>query len=205
MALVYVEYRSRRPDLDLALFHAIVGRRTDIWADSYPEDRLVLSIGRTWRLGPEPEYLVIYYTPGSGLERLREWERIFTSGEAERLEAQTRATGRIDAAGCYVPLTEPVESRGGRYYLEFFELAPGRSREHVARYFEERGASHPSFVLHLLADRIGRLGPDPPGLAVWGIPGYEALDEIAEELNGVEDPIRLVRAGLYADIGEEIL
>ena len=44
-----------------------------------------------------------------------------------------------------------------------------------------------------------------PHAGVWGIPGYEELNRIVEELEGVADPIRLVRAGLYADIGEEIL
>jgi hypothetical protein len=203
--LVYVEYRSRRPDLDLQLFHTIVGRRTDIWADSYPEDVLLMNVGRTWRLGPEPEYLVVYYTPDSGLERLTEWERLFSSGEVARLEAQTRATGRIDEAGCFLPLVEPVAARRGRYYAEFFDIADGRTREDVAAWFAARREAHGGFTLHLLADRIGHLGPDPRGLAVWGIPGYGDLERIVEELEGVVDPIRLVRAGLYADIGEEIL
>lgn len=203
--LVYVEYRSRRHDLDLQLFHTIVGRRTDIWADSYPEDVLLMNVGRTWRLGPEPEYLVVYYTPGSGLERLTEWERLFSSGEVARLEAQTRATGRIDEAGCFVPLREPVVARGGRYYAEFFDVAEERTRDDVATWFGERLDAHDGFTLHLVADRIGHLGPDPRGLAVWGIPGYAELGRIAEELDGVTDPIRVVRAGLYADIGDEIL
>ncbi len=203
--LVYVEYRSRRPDLDLSLFHTIVGRRTDIWADSYPEDVLLLSVGRTWRIGPEPEYLVVYYTASSGLERLTEWERLFTSGEVARLEAQTRATGRIDEAGCYVPLVEPIAARGGRYYAEFFDVARDRSRQDVADWFAGRRKADDGFTLHLLVDRIGHLGPDPRGLAVWGIPDYAALAQIGEELVGVEDPVRLVRAGLYADIGLEIL
>lgn len=203
--LVYAEYRSRRPDLDLELFHQIVGRRSDVWQDSYPEDVLILNVARTWRLGPEPEYLVVYHTPGSGLERFTEWERIFTSGEAARLEAQTRATGRIDEAGCFVPLAEPVAGRGGRYYAEFFDVAPGRTRDEVAAFYAARAQAHEGFTLHLLADRIGWLGPDPRGLAVWGIPGYGALAEIAEELAGTDDPVRMVRAGLYADIGDEIV
>jgi hypothetical protein len=203
--LVYAEFRSRKPGVDLELFHTLIGRRTDAWADSYPEDILVLNAGRTWRLGPEPEYLVIYYTPDSGLERFTEWERIFTSGEAASMEAQTRATGRLDDAGCYVPLREPVAAQGGRYYIEYFDFAPGRGRDDVTAFFEGRRRTHDDFELHLLADRIGWLGPDPRGLAIWGIPGYDALERIAEELSGTTDPVRMVRAGLYADIGEEII
>jgi hypothetical protein len=46
-----------------------------------------------------------------------------------------------------------------------------------------------------------------PFAARWslGDSGLRGLNRIAAELNGVADPIRLVRAGLYADIGEEIL
>ena len=203
--LVYVEYRSRNPGIELATFHAIVGRRTDAWTDSYPEDELLLNVGRTWRLGPEPEYLVAYYSPNYGLERLEEWERIFKSGDADRLEAQTRATGRIDMAGCFVALTEPVAARGGRYYTEFFDIAAGRSRADVAELFATRKTKHAEFTLHLVADRIGHLGPEPRGLAVWGIPRYAALADIVEELEEAQGPIVLQQAGLYADIGDEIL
>jgi hypothetical protein len=203
--LVYVEYRSRKQDVDLEIFHTLVGQRTNAWADQYPEDILVLNAGRTWRLGPEPEYLVVYYTPDSGLERFTEWERIFVSGEAAALEAQTRATGRLDAAGCYVPLTTPVPAQGGRYYAEFFDIAEGRSREEVGAFFLARQAAHGDITLHLAVDRIGGLGPDPRGFAIWGIPGYHSLERIAEELADTDDPIRMIRAGLYADIGEEII
>ena len=203
--LVYVEYRSRNPGVDVATFHSIVGRRTEAWADSYPDDQLLLNVGRTWRLGPEPEYLVVYYTPNYGLERLEDWERIFKSGEAERLEAQTRATGRIDMAGCFVALADPIAARGGRYYAEFFDVAPDRTRADVAECFSRRLSVHDNFTLHLVADRIGRLGPDPRGIAVWGFSRYSDLAAIAEELDETQDPIVLRQAGLYADIGEEIL
>ena len=203
--LVYIEYRSRKPGVELAHFHAIVGRRTDRWADEFPEDILLLNAARTWRLGPEPEYLVIYYTPHSGVERLTAWEDIFTSGSAERLEAQTRATGRIDEAGCFVPLREPVPAENGRYYIEYFDFADGVTRDDVSVYFDERRAQNPRLTLHLVADRIGKLGPDPRGMAIWGVPGYDALEAIATQLDDVVEPIELVRSGLYADIGDEIV
>ncbi|MDH4104258.1 MAG: hypothetical protein OEV29_12900 [Thermoleophilia bacterium] len=203
--LVYVEYRSRNPAVDLAHFHAIVGRRTDRWADEFSEDILLLNAARTWRIGPEPEYLVIYYTPTAGLERLTAWEEIFMSGEAERLEAQTRATGRIDEAGCFFPLLEPVPAERGRYYIEYFDVASDAGRDDVTAFFVSRRDVNQDLTLHLVADRIGMLGPHPRGLAIWGIPGYDVLERIATGLDGVSDPIQLVRSGLYADIGEEIV
>ena len=54
--------------------------------------------------------------------------------------------------------------------------------------YEERAERHSELELNLLCDRIGQLGPDPRGLAFWGAPSYAALDEIARELDGVEQP-----------------
>ena len=71
--------------------------------------------------------------------------------------------------------------------------------------YEERAARHSELVLNLLIDRVGGLGPDPRGLAFWGSPSYGALDAIARELDGAEQPIRLVTAGLYNDFGAETL
>ena len=201
--LIYIEYRSRRPNVDLELFHKIVGRRSGTWSDANPEDLALFNVGRTWRIGPEPEYLIAYYTRNKGLGRLDDWERIFESGEVAQLEAQTRSVCRIDTAGCYVPLLEPAASEGGPYYAEFFE--PTGSREEVAALFEDRRKRYGDFTLNLVCDRIGKLGPEPPGLAFWSVPSYASLETIAAELEGASDPIRLVAAGLYHDVGKETL
>ena len=37
------------------------------------------------------------------------------------------------------------------------------------------------------------------------LPEFAALEEIAGELDGVDEPIELVTAGTYADFGREIL
>ena len=52
---VYIEYISRRPGVPLQSFHAIAGPGQAKWAAEYGVDRLILNIGRTWRLGAEPE------------------------------------------------------------------------------------------------------------------------------------------------------
>jgi hypothetical protein len=53
--------------------------------------------------------------------------------------------------------------------------------------------------------RIGKLAPDPGGLAVWTLPSYGALASIARELAAPGGPARLVTAGVYNDVGKEIL
>lgn len=203
--LVYIEYISRRPGVALGVFHEVAGRGQTRWEAEYAEDRLILTLGRTWRLGPEPEYLHIWYNPTAGLERLDEWERIFTSGAVASFEEPFRLAARIDAAGCYEPLLEPVAGNGGPYYAEYFEPASGASREDVRAFYTARREQHPALTLNLLVERIGKLGPLPGGLAIWTLPSFADLDGIARELEQVESPIRLSNAGVYADFGREIL
>jgi hypothetical protein len=202
--LIYIEYISRRPGVSLEAFHNVAGRGQSGWAEGYAEDILLANLGRSWRLGPEPEYLAVWWTPDHGLERIDEWERVFRSSEADVFEEPFKLAARIDRAGCYEPLIEPVPARGERYYLEFLEFGEGADREGVRRLYEERQARHPELTLHLVADRIGRLGPDPRAIAIWGLPSWGALAEIARDLEDAE-PVRLVEAGGYSELGKETL
>jgi hypothetical protein len=54
-------------------------------------------------------------------------------------------------------------------------------------------------------DRIGHLGPDPRGIAAWGLPSWGHLEEIARDLDGATAPVRLVNAGMYSQFGKETL
>jgi hypothetical protein len=204
--LIYVEYISRRPGVGIKDFHAAVIAAQTGWDTTYAEDQLLLSAGRTWRLGPEPEYVHVWYSPGCGLDRIDAWERIFRSGEADHQEGPAQRVMRIDRAGCYQPLQEPIVARGGPYYAEFFE-ARGTPAA-VKALYGERASRYPQLTLNLLAHRIGHLAPDPGGLAVWSAPSFAALVEIAQEgerLTGDAGPVRLISAGSYADTGQEIL
>jgi hypothetical protein len=205
MPFVYLEYRSRWPHADLELYHRVLARKVGRWTDVYPDDVMVINAGRSWRIGPEPEYLMGFYMPNHGLERFAQWAEIWRSGETYQMEANSRLAGRIDSAGCYAPLREPVIAESGPYVAEFFDFAPGATRGDVSEYFDQRAAAHTNFTLHLLVDRIGKLGPDPRGFALWGIGDYAALDEIATELDDVTEPITLETMGLYEDLGFEIL
>jgi hypothetical protein len=200
--VIYVEFISRRPGVALEQFHASVNEAQAGWDAEHGQDRLLANVGRTWRLGPEPEYLAVWHTPDQGLDRIDDWDRIFRAGAAERHEQLFRRVARIDAAGCYDALLEPAGARGGTYYLELFR--PRGPAEAIARFYERRAGARP-LVLNLLAGRFGRLGPEPGGLALWTIPSFAALDELARELDGVREPVELVAAGTYADTGREIL
>jgi hypothetical protein len=205
VSLIYIEFISRRPGVALEAFHAVAGGGQEGWAGDYDADVAVLNLGRTWRMGLEPEYLTAWYSPSAGLERLDEWERIFKAGDAARFEEPFRLAARIDRAGIYEPLLDPVAGTLGRYYAEFFDVAAGATRDDVRALYEERAKRHSELELNLLIDRVGALGPDPRGLAFWGAPSYAALDAIARELDGADHPIRLVTAALYNDFGAETL
>src|SRR5215469_1680586 len=202
---VYIEYISRRAGVPLESFHAIAGPGQARWAGQYPEDRLILNIGRTWRLGPEPEYLAVWHTPGKGVARLGEWQEIFATGEASLIEDPFNAVARIDVAGFYEPFLDPVPGSGPVYYAEYFDWAADATVDSVRSFFEKRRNAHSRLVLNLVADRIGMLGPDPRGVAVWQLPSYRDLEAVAAELAGPSGPIAVERVGVYADIGQEIL
>lgn len=203
---IYVEYISRLPGIALDGFHQIASAGQPGWASRHEVDILVLNVGRTWRLGPASEYLAIWHTPSRGLERLGEWHGIFETHEADDLELTFNAVAKIHDAGYYDALREPIPGRGGPiYYGEFFEPVDGASRDDVAGWYDARAASDDGRVLNLVADRIGSLGPDPRGIAFWQLPSYEALEPIVREVGDGEGPVRIVRSGLYADIGHEVL
>jgi hypothetical protein len=220
--MIYIEFTSRRPQpglreneggtlalesfqSQLQRFHRAVRAAQSGWEGSWSEDQMILSMGRTWRLGPEPEYMTVWYTPEGGLARIGEWDRIFKSGVAADFEEPFKLAARIDKAGCYEPLLEPIPAAKGPFYAEYLDFAPEATRDEVRAFFENRGARHDELELCLLVDRIGKLGPDPRCLAIWRTPGFAALEAIARELDGAEAPVRLVEAGLYEAIGEEIL
>lgn len=203
--LVYIEFISRRPGVGLHEFHAVVGGGQTGWSGDYADDVAVLNLGRSWRMGPEPEYLCAWYSRDAGMERIDEWERVFRSGVADHYEEPFRLAGRIDRSGCYDPLLDPVVGTAGRYYAEWFDVAGAAPREAVVDLFEARRKQHPDFELNLLVDRIGKLGPDPRGLAVWGVPSWAVVAEIARDLDEIAEPIRLETASFYADFGQEQL
>jgi hypothetical protein len=229
--MIYVEFTSRRPqpgvretergalavesfESQLERFHRAVRAGATGWETGWSEDQLIVSAARTWRLGPEPEYLTIWYAP-AGLARLDGWDDVFRSGAADGVEKPFRELARIDRAGCYDALLPPVRqpigegrgenerARGAIYYIEFFE--PAGTQAAIRELYAERAALHAQLALVLCGVRIGKLAPDPGGLAVWTLPSYAAVAELARELEELHEPVRLVTAGVYNNVGKEIL
>ena len=91
------------------------------------------------------------------------------------------------------------------YYAESFDWGPDANPAAVAGFFTERRERHADLVPNMAADRFGMLGPDPRGIAVWQSPSYATLEGIVRELDQASSPISLIRAGLYAEIGTEVV
>jgi hypothetical protein len=200
MGLVYIEFIRRLPGVDLNAFRTVLKHVQSTWSKEHSDDRLVLAVGRTWRIGPEPEYVFAWYTPGSGLERIDGWERTFVAGDAAAIHEPFKLAARIERAGCYEPLTDPSEGSRGRYLAHWFAPRPGATRADLREYFETIAAGADA-DLNLAVLRIGALAPDPPGLAVWGVGSWAHVAALSDP--GSDSPIDVVTSSLLADIGHE--
>jgi hypothetical protein len=199
--MIYVEYIERDRFLPLEIFRQLGDQSA--WTD--PEDRLVGSFGRTMRLGPMPSYLAFWQCSGMG--RMDEWEAHFRSPEAQ-FDVAERATHRaihLQYGGCYDALVEtPAIDRGGLYCIEYFAAHSRIAEAEIAAHFRARAAAAKAARLDFLLRRIGRLGPEPGGLAVWTLADYRAL-EAFERARDDDDPFRPREVGIYRWFGQEIL
>lgn len=201
--MIYIEYCSRRPGISLDQFHDAWRNGQEGWGGSYQEDRLVWAGARTWRMGPEPEYVAVWHIAGGGFDRLDAWDEIFKSGDADQFEDPFFAAARIDVAGCYNELVEPVQVKGKRYYVEYF--TPRGSDDEVRAAYGERESALESAQLLVLATRIGILGPDPGGIAVWSMDSFGQAGSMVEHSNQATGAVEFTDTGLYADVGQEVL
>ena len=56
----YIEYVEPKPGVSQQRFQEVVRMSNKRWAAAHPGDELVMIIGRTWRLGPKPTYMVVW-------------------------------------------------------------------------------------------------------------------------------------------------
>ena len=94
--LVYIEYITRRPGVGLHEFPRGADRGQTGWAGDYDDDVTVLNVGRSWRIGPEPEYLCAWYSRNAASSD-RRVGGAFRSGDADAYEKPFRLAARIDA------------------------------------------------------------------------------------------------------------
>ena len=103
--MYYVEFYSRKAGVSPERFRETVKRTDAWWAANNPEDRPVLAIGRTWRLGG-PHYIVVWKIDGAA--RVDEWtQRRLEDPEARRMIEEWLEVVDCDA-GLYEDLGEEM-------------------------------------------------------------------------------------------------
>jgi hypothetical protein len=190
--MYYIEFYDRQPGVSLERFHEVTLSAFPEWSRRYPEDEIVANIGRTWRLGRDP-YMLIWSC--RGFERWNEWDDIFHSNVVDDLEVplldvmSTYRTGFYEDLGSARP-----RPKSGPFYVELFEPSAEAADSYESR------AQAAGIALSLLVTRIGLLGPDPAGLALFTL---SALSDV-ERLQA-STPEWVESVGTYDLVGREIL
>jgi len=190
--VIYIEFIERDRFLPIEIFRQLARQSSD-WAEA-SQDRLLLQIGRTLRLGPMPSYLAFWEIPD--IERLDAWEVYFASLEAmqnPRSQAMHRAI-HIQRAGLYQTCFKAEQLAYPLYYLEYYNTTPANGA---------CPSNPPTHLDSLILDlrRIGYLGPQPESIRVWGCSSYSQVKVLSEQHR--QDGVAPADAGVYRDLGTE--
>lgn len=188
--MIFVEYIRRDRNVPFELFRHH-GRQD--WVSA--PDVMVANLGRTMKVGPEPHYMCWWQIPS--IARMDEWEDYFRTPEGQNYAATSPVPRALDfyQAGLYDALVGEGEVPDGLHLVEFF-AAQGDSKEIADRF---RARDPQGGRLHYVLTRLGLMGPDPGGIALWTFPSYAA----AEGFMRTPAP-SVTAAGLYRNFGKDI-
>ena len=198
--MIYAEYIEHDRHLPIPLFE-LLGRQ-NAWVSDI--DVKVANLGRAERLAPEPSVICLWRHPG--MARMDEWEASFRTEDARRDPAfqATRLAIHFVRAGLYDEIIGGSPLGKGLHYIEFFAAGEDRSDDEVRENFAERAKHHPHGKLGFVLRRVGLLGPDPGGLAIWTFANYVAAEPIIRERHGT-NPLRPLQAGIYWDFENALI
>lgn len=202
--IIYIEYIQRKTGVDYEIFTFLGDQSWWTGADSGGDDDMVAQLGRTLRLGPDPGYMAIWRC--RGMDKLDEWERYFSSSEAlqDRHGQASHRAITFAGAGCYDELLTGPAIGNGLQYIEYFVPDNAIPSQQVTGFFSQREQQVKDGTLHLVLQRIGLLGPDPGGMAIWSFPDFACLETIARQ-HLTDAPVSITSAGTYRRWGREIL
>jgi hypothetical protein len=195
--MIYIEFIEREAGTPIEVFRHL-GSQQSAWSEA-STDRMILQLGRTLRLGPRPSYLCLWEI--SDIGRLDAWEEYFHStaaAENRRSQAMHRAIS-IQRAGLYDALWRAETLDAPLYLILYCE--PGTATNEALINAYQRSAD--SNIPLLLLRRVGKAGPNPPVLAIWGGSTYVALESLIRD--GDREHWSVVDLGIYRPFGTEIL
>ena len=167
--MIYLEFIERDRAMPIEIFRQL-GNQASAWAEG-AQDRMILQLGRTLRLGPAPSYLCLWEIPD--LSRLDSWEEYFHS-PAARMNNRSLAMHRaihIQRAGLYDILSRGDPLEAPLHIVEYID-PQGQNDDAIRAAFADRANRHAPLRQILLLRRIGRAGPDPALLCLWAAPDY---------------------------------
>ena len=117
--MIYLEFIERDRAMPIEIFRQL-GNQASAWAEG-AQDRMILQLGRTLRLGPAPSYLCLWEIPD--LSRLDSWEEYFHS-PAARMNNRSLAMHRaihIQRAGLYDILSRSDHLEAPLHIVEYID------------------------------------------------------------------------------------
>ncbi len=198
--VIYAEYIEHDRSLPIQIFQHI-GRQSG-WVSDV--DVKIGNLGRAERIGPEPSVICLWRHPG--MARMDEWEASFRTEESQRSPAfqATRLAIHFRRCALYDEIIGGPPLGKGLHYVEFFAAGEDITDEQARDNFSKRAMQYPTGKLDFVLRRVGLLGPDPGGLAIWTFADYAAAEPIVRERHG-GNPLRPLQAGLYYDFEEALI
>jgi len=197
--MIYIEYMEHDRSIPAELL-ADRGEKVP-WPDEegFSDDHPMAVLGRTLRLGPHPPYLTIWRC--RTFEKLEEWEAYFKARKSLHAAASQNAI-HLCQAGCYSEVLSGPPIEGGIQYIEFFKHDASRPEKLTALRFSKRAHMYEDGVLNVVLCRMGPLGPEPGGLAIWTFERHGDVERIVLD-HQWQKSLNIVRSGLYRKLGDE--
>jgi len=198
--VIFAEYIEHDRTLPIQIFEHL-GRQSG-WVSEV--DQKIANLGRAERIGPEPSVICLWRH--AGMARMDEWEASFRTDEARRNPASqaTRLALHFRFCGLYDEVVGGPPLANGLHYVEFFRVEEATTDDGMRENFAARAARYPDGHLDFVLRRVGLLGPDPGGLAIWTFRGYAAVEPIIRERHG-DNPLRPLAAGLYFNFEDALV
>jgi hypothetical protein len=169
------------------------------WPDIDPAagERPVAVLGRALSLGPQPPFLALWRC--RTMEKLDEWDSFFKARRILHLSA-ARSGIHLSHAGCYEEACAGPPMGDGIQYIEYFSFRMGSEKPAITEVFRKRAGLYGLESLNLVLFRMGLLGPEPGGLAIWTFPTHARIEEITVD-SRLQQEAGIVRAGIYRKLG----
>jgi hypothetical protein len=102
----YIEFVEKNDGVPQQRFQEVVRMTNERWAATHPGEELLLIIGRTWRLGPKPGYMVVWKI--KDFTTFETWNSEFRKQQILENHGEFEAVGKIVDAGVYEDLGSEV-------------------------------------------------------------------------------------------------